>query len=61
MSRSTRKPTLWTLRNVSTQISMRSSRMLIWASLIPSQEDRGIVLWFLKQENPQQAKHVSPG
>ena len=31
MSRSTRKPTLLTLRNVSTQISLRSPRRLIQA------------------------------
>ena len=32
MSRSTRKPTLWALRNVSDQISMRSPRRLIRAN-----------------------------
>ena len=37
MSRSTRKPTLWTLLNVSIQISMSSPRRLI-----PSQGDTSI-------------------
>ena len=50
MSRSMRKPTLWSLRYVSTQISMRSQRRLIQADSYRLNWDRGIELWFMKQK-----------
>ena len=50
MSRSTRKPTLWTLRNMVTQISLRH---------IPSHGDGGRVM-IPETENPQEVKSVCP-
>ena len=60
MRRPARKPTLWPPCNVSTQISLRSSRRLTDPSRhIPYQGERGIELGFLKQKI--QAKSVYPG
>ena len=57
MSRSTRNPTLWTLRNVSTQISMRSPRRLIRADTFRLRGKRNRVM-IPETENPQEAKRI---
>ena len=49
-SRSMRKTTLWTMRNVSTQINLR----------IPSQEGLRYRVMITETENPQEAKSVCP-
>ena len=56
MNRPARKPTVWHLRNVSTQISLRSPRRLICADTF---RHRGIELWFLEQKSTGGERSIS--
>ena len=60
ISRSTRKPAVWTLLNVSTKVSLPSPRMLIRSDTFRL---RGIDYRVMmpETENLQEAKRVCPG
>ena len=64
MSCSTSKPTLWTLRNVSTQISLHSPPRQNWADRPDTFHIRGIEVQSIiisETENTQEEKNVCPG
>ena len=60
MSRSAGKPTLWSLRNVSIQISPHVPHRLIRADTLRLRGKRYRVM-IPETENPQEAKSVGPG